>query len=83
MLVLSRKKNQSIQIGNIVITVNQVKKNKVMLGIDAPNEVKILRGELALVDSEAVEYKSNFADQGAFGESGFLGPEPQVQAGQA
>lgn len=47
MLVLSRKKNQSIQIGNIVITVNQINGNRVALGIKAPAEVRILRGELA------------------------------------
>src|SRR5690349_4006850 len=48
MLVLSRKPNESIVInGNITITLNEIDGNKVRLGIEAPPEVKILRGELA------------------------------------
>ena len=47
MLVLSRKKNQSIIIdGNISIEVLQIKGNTVRLGIKAPNSVRVLRGEL-------------------------------------
>ena len=47
MLVLTRKSNQQIQIGeNIVITVLQVKGNSVRLGIEAPREVRVVRGEL-------------------------------------
>jgi carbon storage regulator CsrA len=48
MLCLTRFTNQTIYIGeSIVITVNKVKPNgQVMLGIHAPEEVKILRGEL-------------------------------------
>ncbi len=47
MLVLSRKKNESIVIdGNIEIEVLQVKGNSIRLGIKAPREVKVLRGEL-------------------------------------
>ena len=51
MLVLSRKKNESIVIdGNIVIEVVQVKGNQVRLGINAPRNVRILRGELKPFD---------------------------------
>ena len=47
MLVLSRKKNETIVIdGNIEIEVLQVKGNSIRLGIKAPREVKVLRGEL-------------------------------------
>lgn len=47
MLVLSRKKNDSIVIDNqIKIKVIQVKGNQVRLGIEAPRDVRILRGEL-------------------------------------
>ena len=47
MLVLSRKKNESILIdGKIEIEVLQIKGNKIRLGINAPADVKILRGEL-------------------------------------
>ncbi len=47
MLVLSRKKNQSIILdGNISIEVLQIRGNTVRLGIKAPNSVRVLRGEL-------------------------------------
>ena len=47
MLVLTRKIDQKIQIGqDITITVIQVKGRYVRLGIDAPTEVRILRSEL-------------------------------------
>lgn len=48
MLVLSRKKNESIVISdNIRIEVLKVSGNTVRIGIQAPREVKVLRGELA------------------------------------
>jgi carbon storage regulator len=47
MLVLSRKKNESIIIDdNIVITVVEVRGDKVRLGIQAPREVPIHRSEV-------------------------------------
>ena len=47
MLVLSRKKNESIVIdGNITITVVEVRGDKVRLGIEAPREVPIHRSEI-------------------------------------
>jgi carbon storage regulator CsrA len=47
MLVLTRKTDQKIQIGNdITVTVIQVKGRYVRLGIDAPANVRILRTEL-------------------------------------
>ena len=47
MLVLSRKLNQEITIGdNVTITVLKVKGNTVRLGIDAPRHIRITRGEL-------------------------------------
>jgi carbon storage regulator len=47
MLVLSRKKNESIIIGeNIVVTVVQILADKVRLGIDAPKEVSVHRREI-------------------------------------
>lgn len=47
MLVLSRKKNETIVIdGNIQIEVLKIKGNTVRLGIKAPAEIKVLRGEL-------------------------------------
>ena len=47
MLVLSRKKSEVIRIGDdIVITVVEVRGDKVKLGIDAPREVSVDRLEL-------------------------------------
>jgi len=48
MLVLTRKKAQMIQIGdNIVIKVIQTGRSTVKIGIDAPANVRVLRGELS------------------------------------
>ena len=47
MLVLSRKAGQEIVVGdNIRITVNKIAGNRVTLGVEAPDHVRILRGEL-------------------------------------
>ena len=47
MLVLSRKKNESIVIDDrIVITVVEVRGDKVRLGIEAPRDVPIHRSEV-------------------------------------
>ena len=47
MLVLSRKQDESIHIGDdIVLTILQVQGNRVRLGIDAPGNVLIRRSEL-------------------------------------
>jgi carbon storage regulator CsrA len=51
MLVLSRKSDQSIIVGsNVKIQVLKISGNTVRIGIEAPNDVKILRGELAPYD---------------------------------
>jgi len=54
MLVLSRKKNESIVIDDrIRITVVEVRGDKVRLGIEAPREVPVHRSEvLAAIRSE-------------------------------
>jgi len=47
MLVLSRKQNESIKIGdNITLTVVEIRGNKVRLGIDAPDNVAVHRQEI-------------------------------------
>lgn len=47
MLVLSRKRDERIVIGdNIVITVVEVRGDKVRLGIEAPSEVPVHRQEI-------------------------------------
>ena len=47
MLVLSRKATERIHIGeNITIQVRRIAGNRVTLAIEAPRDVRILRGEL-------------------------------------
>jgi carbon storage regulator len=47
MLVLSRQRDESIMIGdNIVITIVDIRGDKVRLGIDAPTEIPVHRQEV-------------------------------------
>ena len=47
MLVLSRKQKQQIKIGDdVVVTVLQIKGGSVRIGIEAPREIHVMRGEL-------------------------------------
>ena len=47
MLVLSRKVGERLVIGqNIELTINRISGNRVAIGIVAPNDIEILRGEL-------------------------------------
>ena len=64
MLVLSRKKNESIVIdGNIVVTVVEVRGDKVRLGIEAPREVPIHRSEIHdAIQNERAACESNTSD---------------------
>lgn len=50
MLVVTRKNDESITIAdNIEITVLEIAKDKVKIGINAPKDVKIFRSELKLL----------------------------------
>lgn len=55
MLVLSRKKNESIVIDdNIIVTVVEIRGDKVRLGIQAPKEVPVHRSEVyAAIQAES------------------------------
>jgi carbon storage regulator len=57
MLVLTRKYQEKIRIGeNITITVLRMKGKAVRLGIEAPADVPVIRGELSFaVEADAVE----------------------------
>ena len=47
MLVLSRKVGEKLVIGdNITVIVNRISGNRVTLGIEAPGDVRVMRGEL-------------------------------------
>ncbi len=58
MLVLSRKKQQSILIGDdIEVTVLEVNGSRVQLGISAPREVIVRRSELLESKPQAVTFR--------------------------
>ena len=62
MLVLSRKKNESIVINNdITIVVVEIRGDKVRLGIEAPKEVPVHRREVyeAIKRSEMAQNKES------------------------
>jgi carbon storage regulator CsrA len=59
MLVLTRKTNEQIQIGDhVVITILQVKGQSVRIGIEAPREIRVLRSELPRTENEPMETPS-------------------------
>lgn len=50
MLVLSRKANETIVIGgNVVVMVVEIRAGVVRLGVDAPRDVTIHRGEIQAI----------------------------------
>jgi carbon storage regulator len=65
MLVLSRKKNESIVInGNVVITVIDVRGDKVRIGIDAPRDVVVHRQEvLDAILSEKLKFSADRSEE--------------------
>jgi carbon storage regulator len=70
MLVLSRKVGERLVIGdNITVVVSRVAGNRVTLGIEAPSDVRIVRGELKAETDEAAArhaappVKGNFAEE--------------------
>lgn len=47
MLILSRKETEQVCLGNdIVLTIVRIAHDKVRIGVTAPSDVKVLRGEL-------------------------------------
>ncbi|MCO6045414.1 carbon storage regulator [Aeoliella sp. ICT_H6.2] len=56
MLVLTRKSDEKIRIGDdIVITVLRTKGKAVRLGIEAPSDMRVLRGEIAFDGDDAAD----------------------------
>ena len=65
MLVLSRKKNESIVIDDtIVVTVVEIRGDKVRLGIQAPKEVPVHRSEVHEAIHGAFDRSANEVDDG-------------------
>ena len=66
MLVLSRKKNESIIINdNITITVVEIRGDKVRLGFDAPTEVPIHRREVYEAIQREGQLRASDTSEGA------------------
>ena len=63
MLVLSRKKNESIIINDdITIVVVEIRGDKVRLGIEAPKEVPVHRNEVYEADRKSTRLNSSHTD---------------------
>ncbi|MEM6655402.1 MAG: carbon storage regulator [Planctomycetota bacterium] len=66
MLVLSRKESQRIRLGDsIVLTIVKVAGDKVRVGIQAPDDVLVLRDELDTWDDETRDAVARNAKKGA------------------
>ena len=60
MLVLSRQRDESIMIGdNVVVTIVDIRGDKVRLGIDAPSEIPVHRREVY----EAIQRENSAASR--------------------
>ena len=64
MLVLSRKKNEKLQLGDAIqVTVIKVSGDKVRLGIEAPSDTLVLRKELAKLQQASSKKDENVTVQ--------------------
>lgn len=81
MLVLSRKSNEQILVGDFIkITVLGIQGNQVRLGFEAPNDVAILRAELVpslrAGKGRQVEQRASVQRKSKSGEWCYSPPEP-------
>jgi carbon storage regulator CsrA len=80
MLVLTRKTNQQIQIGeNVVITILHVRGQSVRVGIEAPRQLRVVRSEIADLPVEVTKQEK----QPAGSEACQTMSEPETPASQA
>lgn len=64
MLVLSRREGEKIMIGDsITVTIVRLGGDKIRIGIDAPNDVLILRGELEAFQDRQEVAENSFCSQ--------------------
>jgi carbon storage regulator len=81
MLVLTRKYQEKIRIGdNITITVLRTKGKAVRLGIEAPSDVPVIRGELSFEPSD--EPEDERAEMVAAETNGAVRPARRPEAAQ-
>jgi carbon storage regulator CsrA len=65
MLVLSRKVGERIHVGNdIVLEVRRISGNRVTIAVEAPRDVRILRGELERAAREFEVPENGAAEKG-------------------
>ncbi|MGI9455554.1 MAG: carbon storage regulator [Aeoliella sp.] len=82
MLVLTRKPQEKIRIGDeIVVTVLRTKGNAVRLGIEAPHDVRVLRGEIAFESRESDEQEDGCALHARVPRSQVAAIVPQIASG--
>ena len=66
MLVLTRKLQEKIQIGNdVTLTIVRIQGNTVRVGIEAPSHVRVVRGELYAAESPREAACENPTSEGA------------------
>ena len=76
MLVLTRKTDERIQIGDdITITVVKIRGGHVRIGIEAPRGIRILRGELEARDDDANNQPAKGASDATAGSDVALGSD--------
>ena len=72
MLVLSRKIGERLVIGgNITVVVNRVAGNRVTLGIEAPDTIRIVRGELEAAKGDFTHLPSSKEPHAEVGQRNF------------
>ena len=58
MLILGRKEGENVVIdGKCIIKVVKIQGNRITLGIEAPNDVKVLRGELLASEKQVPTFE--------------------------
>lgn len=68
MLVLTRKVTEQIVIGgNITITINDISGGRVKVGVDAPQEIRVWRGELTPHDMSVADSSPDSSPELNFG----------------
>lgn len=84
MLVLTRKLQEKITIaGNITITVLRVKGQTVRIGIEAPREIRVVRGELPMeAPSDDSQEEAAVASTSASTAKEFVAETSEVSASQ-
>ena len=70
MLILTRKPGESLYIGDVKVTVVELKGHQVRIGIDAPPEIRIYREEIYI---QILEENRKAAEAAAAGEGGLEG----------